>query len=157
MLQLVPIAESPPAVRAALAAMLADRPLRTALFGGCADTPHDRACALWLGTRRPDGRRWAAHDAAGGDVLGALAVQAGELSFFVCPQRWGQGHGRAIVTALLAQPAWAAQPLTARVQRENPASRRILVSSGFVEVGLAVQRAGTPRQVCYRWWPRPRA
>jgi RimJ/RimL family protein N-acetyltransferase len=157
MLQLVPIAESPPAVRAALAAMLADRPLRAALFGGCAATPHDRACALWLGARRPDSRRWAAHDAAGGDVIGALAVRAGELSFFVCPRRWGQGHGRALVAALLAQPGWAAQPLAAHVLRENLASRRILVSSGFVEAGLAVQRAGTPRQVRYRRWPNPRA
>lgn len=61
-------------------------------------------------------------------------IDAGELSYWLGRQHWGQGHGRAMVTAFVDRtmrdhPGLAA--LTARVHRDNTASDRIIRSTGF--------------------------
>lgn len=149
-----PIAEAP-AVWAELAAMLADRQLRGDLYGGCTRTSAECACRHWLDAAQPG--RWAAVDPERLEVLGALALQHGELSYFVSPLRRGRGHGLAMLQALLAQPANARQPLFARVLRENLASRRLLHAAGFVEAGIETRHGSGPCRVLYRRRPESAA
>ena len=70
-----------------------------------------------------------------GDPVGSVRLDyAGaecELSWTVAPEKRGRGLGRAIVAAAIA--AAQADKLVAAIKPDNPASRRIAESLGFIE------------------------
>lgn len=129
----------------AVRAMLNDRALRTALFGGHGGVAADAAWAIWSAVDDGSWRRAVRSDSSGG-VVGAVGVAGDALSFFVGPGLRGCGHGHAMVGAVAAQ--WRSL-LTAQVVRENFASRRIIEAAGFRWIGTVPQPGGRPLLLRY--------
>lgn len=95
------------------------------------DLHHQVRAVTWRG--RPVGQvrlQWDAPDRPDAPVRSA------ELSYWLGQRHWGQGLGRAMVSAAVAR-AFADHPdltrLWAQVHPENPASSRLLTGIGFVE------------------------
>ena len=56
-----------------------------------------------------------------------------EVSYWIAPERWGQGLASEALRALLAiEPT---RPLYGRVAEHNAASAKVLARAGFVEIG----------------------
>jgi RimJ/RimL family protein N-acetyltransferase len=135
----------------AVRAILADRTVRVALFGGRGDVDQERAWALWRSPGPRAAWRMAARCVVSGKVVGAAAVVREEISFFIAPEWQACGYGHATVRALLELRSGSTQSpaLSARTVRENQAARRILEAAGFRERGLERQDDGLPCLVRY--------
>ena len=138
-------------LKRAIAALLEDRPLRAALYGGRGNVAEAHAIAAWCGARAPGSLRLAARCPELGQVVGAIGLVGDELSYFIARPRWSSGFGSAMLGALLRPrgEASAARRLFARVARENVASRRLLDAAGFAERGLEVRPGGLPPGIRY--------
>jgi len=70
------------------------------------------------------------------DLPGGGAV--GEIGYWLAREAWGRGFASEAVAALIPV-CWASgiERLTAHVNVENAASRRVLAKNGFAEVGMA--------------------
>lgn len=70
-------------------------------------------------------------------VIGGIGVEHGELGYWLAEPHWGQGYGgeaaRAVTDHAFAELGF--ERMVASYQQGNAASRRILLSLGFVETG----------------------
>lgn len=87
------------------------------------------------------------------DCVGAVAVELGNLSFFVDPEQWGKGYGSTMVQSMMYGPLRDndLEHVNATATRENFASRRILQTVGFREVGIRPMPRGLPPLIEHRW------
>ncbi len=99
----------------------------------------------WMIARAAESALYAVRKASGDSIIG-LMILAGTSSLDATPtlrsgylfaqSAWGQGYASELVTCLiksLGESGWRGQVL-AGVTRANPASARVLLKSGFVEV-----------------------
>jgi RimJ/RimL family protein N-acetyltransferase len=78
------------------------------------------------------------------ELIGAVFIHAGDLSYFVAPLEWGKGYATEMVGAAIRGTKFPQKvlPLKATLFRSNIASRRLLERLGFVFYGLE-RRSGT--------------
>jgi RimJ/RimL family protein N-acetyltransferase len=144
--------------RRAVAALLEDRPLRAALYGGRGNVAEADAISAWCGARVRGTLRLAAHCPELDEVVGAVGLVGDELSYFVARAHWRSGYGSAMLGALLRPcgESSGTRRLFARVARDNVASRRLLEAAGFAERGLEVRPGGLSPEIRYeRIAPQP--
>jgi RimJ/RimL family protein N-acetyltransferase len=99
---------------------------------------------LRLGSFKPNPHRllhgpyFASRLRCGDGLAGVLGLHPDHLSYAIAPALWGQGLGGEMVSAACdaLAPAAGMHRLSARVQRDNLRSRRLLESAGFRFAGL---------------------
>jgi len=63
--------------------------------------------------------------------------QADVVTLAVHPDRWGEGTGTALLTALVGEAAErGCQEVLLEVRQDNPRARRLYLRHGFAEIGL---------------------
>lgn len=88
------------------------------------------------------------HDDDGlvGTVASFLMEEERDVSYWIDPARWGEGLASAALAEFLR--AEATRPLFARVAQHNTGSAKVLVRSGFVQIGAETSYAdGLGREV----------